>query len=244
MNIKTVGVIGFGTMGSGIAQTCAEAGYAVIGVDTSEESRKKGMASINYWLQKSVAKGKLTVENKRNIISKINVSARIQDLKDCDLVIEAVFDNLDLKKRVFAELDTVCAAETILASNSSTLSIIDIAAATKRMEKVLGLHFFNPVALMKLVEVVKTIAVNEETIAIGKEFAVSLGKTPVIAPDVPGFIVNRINSPSTIAAINMLEQGLASREDIDTAMKLGGEPADWRIGTVRCNRPGCPPGGV
>jgi 3-hydroxybutyryl-CoA dehydrogenase len=221
MEIKRVGVVGCGTMGSGIVQVIAQSGYAVTVSDLNIEAVNKGLAGIDYWLQKSVDKGKLLSENKQSIMTRIKGTANISDLNDCDLVIEAVFDNLEVKRKVFTELDNICPKHTILASNSSTLSIIDIAAATKRMDKVVGMHFFNPVPLMKLLEVVKTIATSEETLAVGKEFGARIGKTVVIAPDVPGYIHNRLTAVLSIAAIKMLEDKIASRDDIDTALKLG-----------------------
>ena len=221
MDIKKVGVVGCGIMGSGIVQVCAQSGYDVTVAESKDELLKKGISSIEYWLQKSVEKGKITAENQNGVMERIHGSTNISDLKDVDIVVEAVYDNLEVKRKVFAELDKVCPKHTVLASNTSTLAIIDIASATKRMDKVLGMHFFNPVPAMKLVEVVKSIATSAETLAIGKEFGTSIGKTVVVAPDVPGFIVNRIGSPQGISALIMLENGLATAEDIDTAIKLG-----------------------
>lgn len=222
MEIKRVGVVGCGIMGSGITQVCAQSGFDVTVLETKDELLKKGLSSIDFWLQKSVDKGKLSAENKGTILGNIHGTIEIKDLMDSDIVIEAVFDNLEVKRQVFCELDKICPQHTVLASNASTLSIIDIASATNRMDKVLGMHFFNPVTAMKLVEVIKSIATSDETLAIGKEFGAKIGKTVVVAPDVPGFIVNRISSPQGIQAVIMLENGLATAEDIDTAVKLGG----------------------
>jgi 3-hydroxybutyryl-CoA dehydrogenase len=221
MEIKRVGVVGCGTMGSGIAQTAAQAGYKVSVSENSPELLKKGIAGIEYWLQKSVEKGKLPQAEKLNILGRISGITKLEDFYDCDIVIEAVPDNLNLKKKIFAELDKTCPADTILATNTGSLSIIAIAEATNRTDKVLGLHFFNPAPVMKLLEVVKTIATSEETLAAGKRFGTSLGKTVVVAPDMPGFIVNRLMSPLSVGAIKMLEDGLATCEDIDNALKLG-----------------------
>lgn len=221
MNIIKVGIVGCGIMGSGITQVVAQSGYNVIVFDINNEAIKTGLDSINFWLQKSVDRGKLTGENKQKILAKIKGTTDISDFSNCDFVIEAVFDNLEIKRKVFSELDNICPKHTILASNASSLSIIDIAAVTKRMDKVLGMHFFNPVPAMKLVEVVKTIATSEETIKIGKEFGEKIGKTVVVAPDIPGYIHNRLTAVLSIAAIKMLEDKVASRDDIDNALKLG-----------------------
>jgi 3-hydroxybutyryl-CoA dehydrogenase len=221
MDIKKVGVVGFGIMGSGITQVVARAGFPVMVSEVSSELVKKGIAGIDYWLQKSVEKGKFSAEVKKDVMDKIKGTTNIGDLKECDLIVEAVYDNLELKRKVFAELDKACPPHTVLASNASTLSIIDIASATKRPDKVVGMHFFNPVPAMRLVEVVKSIATSDETVTIAKEFGKKIGKTVVIAPDVPGYIANRIGSPQGVGAILMVENKLATAEDIDTAVKLG-----------------------
>jgi 3-hydroxybutyryl-CoA dehydrogenase len=221
MEIKRVGVVGCGIMGSGIAQVTAQSGYAVTVSDVNIEAVNKGLGGIDYWLQRSVDKGKLLPEDKKGIMDRIKETADIQDFNDCDLVIEAVFDELEIKKKVFAELDSICPKQTILASNSGSLPIIDIAAATKRMDRVVGMHFFNPVPLMKLLEVVKAVTTSEETLVTAREFGETIGKTVVVAPDVPGYIHNRLTAVLSIAAIKMLEDKVASRDDIDTALKLG-----------------------
>jgi len=221
MNIKRVGVIGCGIMGSGITQVTAQSGYNVTVFDINNEAVNKGLEGINQRLQKAVEKGKLSIADKQDITSRIRPTTTLADFVNCDFVIEAVFDNLEIKREVFAELDSICPKDTILASNASSISIIDIASATKRMDKVLGMHFFNPVPVMKLVEVVKTIATSEETLKIGGEFGEKIGKTVVVAPDVPGYIHNRLTAVLSIAAIKMLEDNVASRDDIDTALKLG-----------------------
>jgi 3-hydroxybutyryl-CoA dehydrogenase len=221
MEIKKVGVVGCGLMGSGIAQVCALSGYQVVVSEINDELLKKGMASINSRLAKDVEKGKLSAKDKDSALSRIKSTTSTRDFSGCDIVIEAVIENIDLKKKIFTELDKVCLPDTILATNTSVLSVIDIARATSRPEKVLGLHFFNPVPVMELVEVIKTIATSEETLQIGSGFVKSLGKTAIIAKDTPGFVVNRQLAPFIMNAIRMLENGVATREDIDAGVKLG-----------------------
>jgi len=221
MEIKKVGVVGCGLMGSGIAQVCAQSGYYVVASEINDALLNKGMASISSRLSRDVDKGKLSPEDKDNTISRIKGTTNTKDFSDCDLIIEAIIENTDSKKKIFAELDKVCPQYTVLATNTSVLSIIDIATVTTRPEKVLGLHFFNPAPVMKLVEVIKTIATSEDTVGIGIEFVKSLGKTAVIAHDTPGFVVNRLLSPFLLNAVRMLEAGIATREDIDAAINLG-----------------------
>lgn len=221
MDIKKVGVIGCGIMGSGICQICAQSGYAVMVTEIDEELLKKGLTGIEKALQRSVEKGKITHDESDSVLDRIKGGTRIDDLSGCDLVIEAMAENLELKQRVFGELDKVCPEHTILATNTSSMCVIEIASATKRLDKVLGLHFFNPAPVMKLLEVVATIATSDETLRTGKEFGESLGKTAVITKDTPGFIVNRLLTPFTFNAIRMLESGIATRDDIDNAVKLG-----------------------
>jgi len=221
MDIKRVGIVGCGVMGSGIAQLCSQTGYDVLVSDINDELLNKGLLSLDRSLTKRIEKRKLSQQDKDTILSHIHGTTNIKDFHRCDVMIEAVFENLDVKRKIFAELDAVCPQHAILATNTGSLSVIDMAKATKRMDKVLGLHFFNPPHVMKLVELVKTIATSNETAEIGREFAVSLGKTVVIAPDVPGFLANRLMAPLGLNAIRMLEAGLATKEDIDTAAKLG-----------------------
>jgi len=221
MEIKKVGVVGCGTMGAGIAQICAQSGYQVVISEINDELLSKGLASLNSFLSKSVEKGKLSQQDKDALLSRIKGTTNTQDLADCDLVIEAVIENMDLKKKIFTELDKICPGHAILATNTSCLSIIDLATATSRPDKVLGLHFFNPVPLMKLLEIVKTIATSDDTLEIAKDFGKTLGKTAVIAQDAPGFIVNRLMIPFILNAIRMLDAGVATREDIDTGINLG-----------------------
>lgn len=221
MEIKKVGVVGCGTMGSGIAIASAQAGYETVVNEASDELLKKGLDSISRWFSKRIEKGKLAEEDKDKTLSNIKGVADIADLKDCQIVIEAAFENLDLKKEIFKKLDEVCTPETILASNTSVLSIIDIAAVTKRSEKVIGTHFFNPAQTMKLLEIIRSIVTNDETFEAVVAFGKSLGKEPVSSSDRCGFIVNRLMFPYWLEAIRALEEGVATVEDIDKAMMQG-----------------------
>jgi len=231
MKIKKVGVVGCGIMGSGIAQVCAQSGYPVVVSEMNDELLNKGLALINSVLTKNVDKGRLSQQDKDSIMGRIKGTTNIlthtkgitnmNDYQDCDLVIEAVNEDMDLKKKIFAELDKICPKHAILATNTSCLSIIDMAMKTSRPDKVLGLHFMNPVPIMKLLEIVRTIATSEETLETGKGFSSSLGKDIVIAQDTPGFIVNRLLVPYALNTIRMLGAGIATREDIDTGIHLG-----------------------
>jgi 3-hydroxybutyryl-CoA dehydrogenase len=221
MEIKKVGVVGCGRMGGGIAQVCAQSGYPLVVSEINDELLKKGLTSIDASLTRSVQKEKITQQDKDATLNRIKGTTDVRDFGDCDLVIEAAIENLELKKKIFGELDKVCPQHAILATNTSCLSIIDMAIATERPEKVLGLHFFNPAPVMKLLEIVRTVATSEETLETGKSFGKSLGKTIVTAQDAPGFIVNRLMVPQILNAIQMLESGVATKEDIDTGMTLG-----------------------
>jgi len=214
-------VLGAGTMGSGIAQSFAQSGHDVIIRDLDDEYVKKGIAGIDKNLSRSVKKERLTEEQKIQILEKISGTTDIKYAEDVDLVIEAAVENMDVKKKIFAELDEICKPETILASNTSSLSITEIASATMRPEKVIGMHFFNPVPVMKLVEVIKGIATSEETKNKIIEISKELGKTPVEVEEAPGFVVNRILIPMINEAVGILADGVAKAEDIDEAMKLG-----------------------
>jgi 3-hydroxybutyryl-CoA dehydrogenase len=220
MEIKKVGVVGCGIMGSGIAQTCAQAGYQVVVVDSASGALSRGLASIDLILSKRVEKGKLSPPEKESVVACIKGSTSIGDLSECDLVIEAVNEDLEVKKNVFIQLDETCPSHAILGSNTSCLSVTDIAMATKRPEKVLGMHFHNPAPVMKLLELVRTLVTSEESIDSARKFGESLGKTVVVAPDVCGFIVTRLFTPFLLGAVRMLEEGIASRDKIDTACKL------------------------
>jgi len=221
MEIKKVGVVGCGAMGSGIIQVCAQSGYQVVVSEINDELLTKGLALINSVLTKSVDRGKISQQDKETILNRIKGTTRTKDFYDCDLVIEAATENMKLKKKIFAELDKICPEHAILASNTSCLSITDMAMATNRPDRVLGLHFFNPAPIMKLLEIIKTTATSDKTLKVSRDFGNSLGKTVVIAQDTPGFIVNRLMVPFLLNAICMLEAGIATREDIDTAINLG-----------------------
>jgi len=221
MEIKRIGVVGCGLMGSGISQVCAQSGYQVVVSEMNDELLNKGLASISSFLTRNVKKGRVSQAEKEATLARIKGTTNTKDFGDCDLIIEATIEDMDVKKKVFAELDKVCSKDAILATNTSCLSIIDMATVTTRPEKVLGIHFFNPVPSMKLLEIVKTIATSDETLKVGKEFGKSIGKTTIVAPDTPGFIVNRLLLPFMLGACRMLETGLATKEDIDAGVRLG-----------------------
>lgn len=225
-----VGVIGLGLMGGGIAQVCAQAGHAVLAREINAAFLEKGLGKIQAELEKLVAKEKITTGQKEEIVSRIKGTLALEDFKDCDLIIEAVTEDIELKKEVFRALDTVSDPKTIFASNTSSIPIIQLAVSTKRSDRFLGLHFFNPVPRMQLVEIVKTISVSEETTAKAREFVLSLGKTPIIAKDRAGFVVNLLLIPYLLDAIRTFESGFASKEDIDTGMVLG---CNYPMGPLR-----------
>ncbi|PZR55994.1 MAG: 3-hydroxybutyryl-CoA dehydrogenase [Candidatus Meridianibacter frigidus] len=219
--IRMVGVCGAGLMGNGIAQTCAAAGLPVVLMEVAQAPLQKGVGNITKSLDKFVEKEKLSQSERDAVLDRIKPTTDIKDLKDCDLVVEAIIENMDAKLQLFRQLDEMLAPEATICSNTSSLCVIEMAAATRRPDKVAGLHFFNPVPIMKLVEVVRTIATSQETVDRLYTFAQKLGKEPVLAKDTPGFIVNRLLVPYLLYAIRAYEQGLASREDIDKSMKLG-----------------------
>lgn len=221
MEIKQVGVVGCGQMGAGITQVCAQAGYQVLVSEISNELLNKGLASIDSRLSRDVEKGRLSPQDKDSIRNRIKGTTDTRDFAACDLVIESTIENMDLKKKIFAELDKICPKHAILATNTSCLSIIGMAMATSRPDKVLGLHFFNPAPVMKLLEIVKTIATSGKAMETGQTFGKSLGKTIIIAQDTPGFIVNCLLVPYLLHAIRMLDAGVATKEDIDTGINLG-----------------------
>lgn len=221
MKIQKVGVIGCGLMGSGIAQTCAQAGYTTIVREISQPLLDKGTTRIYDAWEKMASKGKITKAQLAENRDRLHGTLNVEDLADCDIVIEAVLENMEEKLRLFPALDHILKPEALLLTNTSSLNITQMGAVTRRADKICGLHFFNPAPVMKLVEVVKTISTSEETIETVQQFAVSLGKTPVLAKDTAGFIVNFLLIPYLLAAIRMLENGAATREDIDTAMRLG-----------------------
>lgn len=220
MEIKKVGVVGCGLMGSGITQVCAQSGYSVVVSEINEELLHKGLASIDRFMTGSVARGRLSLQDKEAILSRIQGTTDTGNFADCDLVIEAAIENMDLKKKIFAELDKICPKHAVLTSNTSCLSITDLAMVTSQPDKVLGTHFFNPVPLMKLLEIVRTVITSDEALETVKAFGESLGKTIVVTIDTPGFITNRLLIPYVLDAVRMLEAGVATREDIDTAIKL------------------------
>lgn len=219
--IRKVAVLGCGLMGSGIAEVCAKAGYDTRVREVNDDFAQRGRASIEKSLGKAVEKGKLEAAVRDEILGRITMTTRLADLKDCDLIIEAVTENLDMKNEMFRELDGICPEHTIFASNTSSLTIAAMAAATNRPHRFVGLHFFNPVPVMKLVEVVRSIATEPAAFRAAYDFAASLGKTPIEAKDTSGFVVNRLLVPYMLDAIRCLEQGLATIEDIDTGMTLG-----------------------
>jgi len=221
MAIQKVGVVGCGLMGSGIAQVAAQAGFPIVVREVSPEIIEKGLKSIEKNLARLIEKNTITEAQKSEIRGRLKGTTSLDDLKDCDVIVEAIIEQLPAKRELFSALDALCPPSTIFASNTSSLTITEIATATKRPQRFVGLHFFNPVPLMKLVEVVRTIAtdpvVYEEMVAFGAK----LGKTPVRAHDSTGFIVNRLLVPYLLDAIRALEEGVGSIEDIDNSMKLG-----------------------
>ncbi len=221
MEIKKIGVIGAGTMGHGIALVCAKNGYDVVMRDIEQKFVDNGMAKINKFLGRSVEKGNLSEEEKNKILNKITPTTKLDAVRDCDVVIEAILEDVNLKKNLFKELDAVCSEHTILASNTSTIPVTDLASATKRPEKFIGMHFMNPVPLMKLVEVIKGLRTSDETAAAIKVLAEKLDKIPVEVNDYPGFVSNRVLMPMINEAIYCLMEGVASKEAIDNVMKLG-----------------------
>ena len=221
MKISKVGVLGAGLMGSGIAEAAAKAGYETVVREVSEELARKGAKRIESSLEKGVERGKLKPEERDAARARLAMTTKLEDLAGCDIVIEAIVENLDVKKETYRELDRLCKPETIFCSNTSSLTITEMSAATKRPERFAGLHFFNPVPVMKLVEVVRTIATSDETEATVLEFARSLGKEPIRAQDNSGFIVNRLLVPYLLDAVRAVEEGVGTKEDIDRGMELG-----------------------
>jgi 3-hydroxybutyryl-CoA dehydrogenase len=220
MTIKKVFIVGAGLMGSGIAQVCAQSGINVVLNDISQKAVEKGLKNIAWSVSKFIEKGKLT-EDEDTILHRIATADDFSSAADVDLVIEAVFEKLGLKQEIFLKLDEVCQPNTILASNTSAIPITELASITKRPEKVLGIHFFSPVPMMPVAEVIRGINTTEETILFGVDFVKSIGKEPIrVESDVAGFLLNRINFPSTIEAIRLVEQGVGTVADIDKGMKL------------------------
>jgi len=217
----TIGVIGAGTMGNGIAQTAAGSGFDVVLCDIDQAFLDRGMENIGKSLDRFVKKETITEDQKGEILGRIKTTRSLDELKDCSLVVEAATENFDIKKQIFEKLDQIASAGTILSSNTSSISITKIAAVTKRPDKVIGMHFFNPVPLMKLVEVIRGIATSDETYARVKDLSEKLGKVPVECNDYPGFVSNRVLMPMINEAIFALHEGVATKEAIDEIMKLG-----------------------
>ncbi len=221
MVIQRIGVVGFGQMGSGIAQICAQAGLDTLVREVDQSLVDKGFQRVDGSLARLVKSGRTSDEDAKAARGRLRGTTSLADFKDRDLVIEAVIEEIEPKKKVFAELDTVCPPGTIFCSNTSSLTIVEMAAATRRPDKFAGLHFFNPPVIMKLVEIVKALTTSDETVAALREFVGKIGKTGVVCKDTTGFIVNRLMVPYLLGAIRMLELGIATKEDIDNAVKLG-----------------------
>ncbi len=222
MTIKTIGVVGAGAMGNGIAQVAAQAGYDVVLRDIEDRFVQGGIKNIDKFLSRSVEKGKMTADDKAAVIGRIKGTTKMEDLREADFIIEAALEVMDVKKGIFAELDELARKDVILSTNTSSMSITEIATVTKRPDKVVGMHFFNPVPLMRLVEIVKGHFTSDDTVGTCAEFTKKIGKEGIVVKmDVPAFIVNRLMLPHFVEAMKLLEQGVASKEDIDKAAKLG-----------------------
>jgi 3-hydroxybutyryl-CoA dehydrogenase len=221
MSIQKVGVVGCGLMGSGIAQVAAQAGYGVVVREVDDAAARKGRGRIEGSLAKAVEKAKMTAEQRDEVLGRIAFTTQVKDLAPCDLVVEAIVENLAAKRELFAALDGLCAPTAIFATNTSSLSVGDMAASTKRPGRFVGLHFFNPVPLMRLVEVVRTLDTDDDAFEAACGFGERVGKTVVRAKDSPGFVVNLLLVPYLLDAVRALEAGVATKEDIDAGMKLG-----------------------
>ena len=222
MEVKKPFVVGVGIMGAGVGQLCAQKGYDVTVVDTSEEIVEKAKAKVSAGLSRRIEKGKITQEDMDSVLSRMSWSTDLELAKDSDFVVEAIFENIEVKKEMFQKLDSICSPETILASNTTALSISEIASATSRPDKVIGMHFFNPAVIMKLVEIIRGDETSDETIETAKEFAEKLGKVPIVmAKEAPAGIVSRVLGGLLNEATAVYADGIASAEDIDEAMKLG-----------------------
>jgi 3-hydroxybutyryl-CoA dehydrogenase len=222
MDIKKIGVIGAGAMGSGIAQVAAQSGCDVVMHDVTDEFVKKGVNSIDRFLTKGIERGKVTEEQKKEVLSRVRGTTRIEDMRDADFIIEAVFEDLKVKQDVLEKIDALVAPGVILCTNTSSISITEIASTSKRPDKVAGMHFFNPAQIMRLVEVIRGYHSSDETIETVIDLTKKMGKEPVeVKKDSPGFVVNRIMIPHFIEAIKIVEEGIATVEDVDKAVKLG-----------------------
>ncbi|NLU49098.1 MAG: 3-hydroxybutyryl-CoA dehydrogenase [Syntrophomonadaceae bacterium] len=232
MEFKKIGVVGAGTMGLGIAQVCAQSGFEVVFNDIKMEIVDKAVNRITKLLSKDVDKGKITAEAKDATLGRIKKSENVEDMADCDVIIEAIVENMDAKKSLYQKLDAICKPEAILATNTSSLSVSELASATKRPAQFIGMHFFNPVQVMKLIEVVTPLQVAQATIDAVMDLGVRLGKEPVPVKDSPGFVVNRILTMGSNEVPFMLHEGVATPDAIDKCMKLG---ANWRMGPCELN---------
>ena len=221
MTVRKVGIVGCGLMGSGIAEVASRSGYETVVRETSDELVAKGRARVEKSTSVGVEKGKLTAAQRGEALGRLRFTTRLEELADCDIVVEAATENPKLKKELFAALDQQCKPETLLASNTSSIPIIELAAVTRRQDRVVGLHFFNPVPVMALVEVIRTIQSSEASVAAARAFGESLGKRPIIAKDRAGFVVNVLLVPYLLDAVRLLERGVATKEDIDEGMRLG-----------------------
>lgn len=222
MDISTIGVVGMGSMGNGITQVASQAGFSVIVLDLDDRILEKGVKNIDKFLSRTVEKGKMTAEDKAAVMGRIKGTTRMADLSEADFIIEAAFETMDVKKQIFAELDKITRKGVVLGTNTSSLSITELATATQRPDKVVGVHFFNPVPLMRLVEIVRGVLTSNETVAEAAGVTKKMGKESVeVKVDVPAFIVNRLMIPHFIEAMKLLETGVATKEDIDKAAKLG-----------------------
>lgn len=219
--IKTVGVLGCGIMGGGIAQTAAASGFKTIVWEYQQDFLDKSLGAIKKQLERNANKGKITAEEKDKTIANLHGTTHLEDFKECDFIIEAIIEDIKIKNDVFGKLDTICPAHTIFSSNTSSLTITEIANATKRQDRFCGMHFFNPVTSMKLLEVVKAVRTSGETVSRAVEFGKALGKTTIVAKDNSGFVVNFLLVPYLLGAIRAFENGIASMEDIDKGMMLG-----------------------
>lgn len=221
MAMKTIGVVGCGLMGSGIAQVSAGAGLTTWVCEVDQATLDKGLGRIRKFLEDGLAKGKVTAEDRDKILGNIKGTIKLDQLASCELVVEAAVENLEVKRQLFSTLDAVVAPDAVLSSNTSSLSITEIAARTRRPDRVLGLHFFNPVPLMKLVEIIRALTTSDAAFTKAQEYVQQIGKTPVLCQDTPGFVVNRLLVPYLLDAVRVYESGIASKEDIDNGMKLG-----------------------
>jgi len=221
MDIKKIGVIGAGQMGHGIALVAAKAGYEVILNDIKEDFVNNGLARIEKFLEKSISKEKITKDEKNTIQNRLKGSSNLKDLSDVDLVIEAIFENIDVKKKLFSDLDKICNKKTYFASNTSTIPITDLASATTRPKKFIGMHFMNPVPIMKLIEVIRGLKTSDETTKLIKDISEKMGKIPIEVNDGPGFVSNRVLIPMINEAVFCLQDGTGAAESIDGVMKLG-----------------------